>query len=70
MKQDKGWEGEAVRVDGKGYERGLSIRADTELIFQLDGNFSTFHVEPGLDDAQQGLCGCADGARGWSRLWR
>ena len=52
--QDQSVSGEPIRIGGVTYARGLGVHADSKLIFNLDGQFSTFHVIPGPDDAHHG----------------
>jgi len=54
VENDKAWEGTPIRVGGKIYPRGLGVHADSKLIFPLDGEFATFIVVPGPDEAHHG----------------
>ena len=51
---DKGVEGKPISVGGKKYLRGLGVHAESNISFPLNGQFSTFHVVPGPDDAHHG----------------
>jgi hypothetical protein len=52
---DQGVEGKTISVGGKHYERGLGVHSDSKISFALNGQFTTFHVVPGPDDAHKGL---------------
>ena len=52
--QDKSVSGEPIRIGGVKYPRGIRVHADSRLSFNLDGQFSTFCVIPGPDDAHHG----------------
>jgi len=52
--QDKSVSGERIRIAGVEYPRGIGVHADSNLSFNLDGQFSTFCVIPGPDDAHHG----------------
>jgi dienelactone hydrolase len=51
---DKGVEGKPIRIGGKQYARGLGVHANSKITFPLDGQYSSFHVVPGPDDAHKG----------------
>lgn len=54
--QDLSIEGTSkISIGGMTYDRGLGVHANSELVFPLDGTYSTFHVIPGPDDAHKGL---------------
>lgn len=54
--QDMSVEGKRkIRVGGTPYDRGLGVHAPSELVFPLGGQFTTFHVVPGPDDAHRGM---------------
>ena len=68
-KQDLSWSGKAISVGGKIYKKGLGVHADSKITFPLDGNFSTFNVVAGPDDAHHGLLEMKiilDGKDAWS----
>jgi hypothetical protein len=44
-----------ISVGGTVYDRGLGVHANSEMVFPLDGTYTTFHVVPGPDDAHHGL---------------
>jgi alpha-galactosidase len=52
---DQGVEGKTISVGGKHYERGLGVHSDSKISFALNGQFTTFHLVPGPDDAHKGL---------------
>jgi dienelactone hydrolase len=52
---DKSVEGkQQISVGGKTYKRGLGVHADSLLEFPLNGQYKSFHVVPGPDDAHRG----------------
>jgi acetyl esterase/lipase len=54
--QGKSVEGKSkISVGGVTYDRGLGLHAPSELVFPLDGKYTTFHVVPGPDDAHHGM---------------
>ena len=54
--QDKSVGGKnKISIGGKEFDKGLGVHAPSEITFNLDGNYKTFHVFPGPDDAHQGL---------------
>jgi hypothetical protein len=46
--------GTEMSIGGQKFSKGLGVHADSELIFLLDGSYSTFEVMPGADDAHRG----------------
>jgi hypothetical protein len=54
INNNRAWQGSPIRVGGKTYTRGLGVHADSKLVFDLNGEFATFHVLPGPDDAHIG----------------
>ncbi len=56
VRNDRSWEGKTlISVGGKMFERGLGVHADSEIVYRLDREYSSFHVVPGPDDAHQGI---------------
>ena len=43
-----------ISVGGFSYDRGIGAHADSTIVFPLTGQFATFHVVPGPDDAHHG----------------
>jgi hypothetical protein len=41
-------------LNGRRYEKGLGVHADTTLTYKLDGNFETFMATIGIDDSPGG----------------
>ena len=56
---NKSVEKNALQVNGNTYAFGMGTHANSEVTFQLDGKYNTFHAEFGMDD--ESLCG--DGAQ-------
>jgi len=52
--KDRSVSGGPISIGGVKYARGLGVHSDSKLTFNLDGQFSTFHVVPGPDDAHRG----------------
>ena len=49
--QDRSVSDGPLSIGGVEYARGLGVHAESTLTFKLAGNYSTFHVVPGPDDA-------------------
>lgn len=43
-----------ISIGGKEFDKGLGVHAPSEITFNLDGKYKTFHVVPGPDDAHKG----------------
>ncbi len=54
VNDDLAWQGTPIRVGGKTYQRGLGVHSNSKLVFPLDGEYTSFHVVPGPDDAHSG----------------
>lgn len=69
VENDKSWGGAAIRVGGRAFQRGLGVHSDSKLVFQLGGEFATFNVVAGPDDAHHGQIEMkilVDGEEKWS----
>lgn len=52
--RDRSVDGNAIRVGGREFARGIGVHAPSTMTFPLDGRFTTFHVVPGPDDEHYG----------------
>ncbi len=51
MKLDRSAAGAMISLDGRQYEKGLGVKAYTEVVYDLEGEFATFVATVGMDDA-------------------
>ena len=49
------FEGNTISIGHQEFEHGLGVHAPSRIVFTLEGNYKTFHVVPGPDDANAGL---------------
>lgn len=54
VNDNKAWDGGTISVGTKHYGRGLGVHADSHITFPLSGEFTSFHVIPGPDNAHRG----------------
>lgn len=69
VENDRSWGGTAIRVGGRAFQRGLGVHSDSKLVFHLGGEFATFNVLAGPDDAHHGQIEMkilVDGEERWS----
>jgi hypothetical protein len=52
-------DGHVLTIGGKGYDKGLGVHAGSEVHYQLDGKYSTFVSDIGVDD-ETALLGSVD----------
>ncbi|MEM7601534.1 MAG: NPCBM/NEW2 domain-containing protein [Verrucomicrobiota bacterium] len=67
--QDKAWTGKPMRLNGKVYETGLGVHADSRIAFPLHRQFATFTVVAGPDEGHHGRLEMkilVDGEERWS----
>ena len=50
-------DGNPLTLDGVVYEKGVGAHANSDIVVRLDGAFTRFTADVGLDDEQDGLCG-------------
>ena len=48
--KDKSIEKNALILDGKKYEKGIGTHANSEIVYKLDGKYSRFLSDIGVDD--------------------
>jgi hypothetical protein len=53
-RKDRSASGEALRLDGREFRRGLGVHSRCALEYKLDGKFRTFAAVIGLDEASRG----------------
>jgi hypothetical protein len=56
-RKDRSLSGDAIRLGGKPYRRGLSVRSKTRLDYAVSGQYRAFAAVIGLDDATHGKGG-------------
>ena len=44
-------DGGTIRLDGKKYTKGIGVAGDSQVVFNLDGEYSRFFSDVGIDDA-------------------
>ena len=44
-------DGQVMAIDNKLYKRGLGVAINSEVVYKLDGKYSTFFSDVGIDDA-------------------
>lgn len=69
VENDRSWAGATIRVGGRAFQRGLGVHSDSRLVFQPGGEFATFNVVAGPDDAHHGQIEMkilVDGEEKWS----
>ena len=47
-------DGGALTLDGKTYAKGLGVAIDSKVVYDLDGKYSRFFSDIGIDDATEG----------------
>lgn len=47
---DKSVDNNPIKIDGKVYDSGLGVHADSDLVYSLDGKYKSFKATVGLDD--------------------
>ena len=52
--RDRNVNGNAIRVGGREFARGIGVHAPSNMTFPLDGRYTAFHVVPGPDDEHYG----------------
>jgi hypothetical protein len=52
-RMDQSSQGDAISIAGKRYPWGVGVHADSELTFTLDGKFSEFRADVGIDSRQR-----------------
>lgn len=55
IQTDLNFEKNPISIGRQEFEHGLGVHAPSRIVFPLDGNYKTFHVVPGPDDANGGL---------------
>lgn len=51
LKADRNVLGEPLRLDSKEYPKGLGMHSQSQVTYNLNGEYETFHATIGLDDA-------------------
>jgi beta-galactosidase GanA len=52
--RDANVNGSALAIRGTGYAKGLGVNAASEIVYALDGNYTTFTADVGVDDTAGG----------------
>jgi YVTN family beta-propeller protein len=55
--EDAAGDGNPITLDGVVYEKGVGVHAFSEIVVRLDGAYTRFRADVGLDDERDGLCG-------------
>ena len=50
VRQDKSSSGNALRLDGVTYSKGIGTHANSDIVYQLNGNYGRFVSDVGVDD--------------------
>jgi chitodextrinase len=48
--ENQGGDGRTLQLNGKTYAKGLGVHAGSELVYPLDGTFTRFKADVGIDD--------------------